>query len=319
MTKNQEIIIIGAGPAGLTAGLYLGRFNFKPLILTGLSPGGHLINTDVVENYPGFPQGVAGPQLAQLYLSQAERFGAEIVYESVTKVDFKKKPFAIWTNNQQQEPNYTAQVVLIASGSQARKLALPEEEKFLGKGLAFCATCDGPLYKNKTVAVIGSGNKALEEALLLSTYAEKVYLIARSAQFKAEAYLQEQIKKEKKIVSIFHRQVKALIGENRLEKIQLLNTQLDSLPKEEELLVDGVFLAIGQIPNTEIFKSFLPTDEQGYLLTKTDKQTSQQTATAIEGVFVAGDIISRQQAQITVAVGSGTLAAMEIRDFLTKK
>ncbi|MDO5561172.1 MAG: FAD-dependent oxidoreductase [bacterium] len=319
MTDIRKTLIIGSGPAGMSAAIYLTRFHLEPLVLTGKLAGGQPIWTEKVENYPGFPEGISGTELSQKFFAQAEKFGAQIVPEIVTRLDCTNSPINVWTTSaSDQPPDYQTRTLIIATGSEPKKLALPEEEKFFGRGLAFCAICDGPFYKNKIVGVAGSGNKAAEEALLLSRYAEKVYLIIRGATMKADDYLQKQIQENKKIETIFFHQIIQLLGDSQLKKIVIKNTQDQS---QKELAIDGLFLAIGQTPANQLFSDQFATDEAGYLLTgeMAPVETNYKTVTSIKNVFAAGDIVADEKAQVIIAAGGGARAALDVQDFLQKE
>lgn len=319
MTEVRKTLIIGSGPAGMSAAIYLARFHLEPLVLTGTLAGGQPMWTEKVENYPGFPEGISGAELSQNFFAQAKKFGAQIVPEIVTRLECTNLPINVWTTSaSDQPPDYQTRTLIIATGSQPKKLGLPEEEKFSGRGLAFCATCDGPFYKDKIVGVAGSGNKAIEEALLLSRYAKKVYLIIRGAAMKADHYLQTQIQENKKIETIFFHQVIKLLGEKQLQKILIENTQNQ---EQKELAVDGLFLAIGQIPTNQLFIDQLATNTAGYLLTgeKAQSGTVYKTVTNIKNVFAAGDIVADEKAQVIIAAAGGVNAALDVQDFLQKE
>lgn len=322
MTETEKVIIIGAGPAGLTAAIYLARFNLSPLVLTGPAPGGQPMWSGIIDNYPGFPAGTTGPELMQLFFAQAEKFAIPLVAESVTKVEFADGPFRIWTTNLSDDiPNYTARSVIIATGSTAKKLGLPEEDKFIGRGLALCAICDGAFYKNKTVAVVGSGNKALEDALTLAATASQVYLLVRSAAYKADAYLQAQVAKNPRISPIFSQTVVALKGDSRLEKIVLQNTDPALPAHQSELPVDGLFLAIGQLPVTELFVPTIQLNSTQQILTglAVGPDNPYASGTNVRGIFAAGDCVAGQPAQIVSAAGGGCAAAIDAKNFLASE
>lgn len=321
MSDLQQTLIIGSGPAGLTAALYLARFGLAPTVLTGKIAGGQPIWTGIVDNYPGFPEGTTGPLLTQKFVEQATKFGATLAPEIATRVDFTNSPFQVWTTNDVSElPNYTARSVIIATGSTPKPLGLAEEAQFMGKGLALCAICDGPFYKNKTVAVVGSGNKAMEEALLLTQYAAKVFLLVRGQQLKGETCLQRQIAENQKIETIFSQRVIKLVGEQHLEKIVLQNSLAPT--ETQELAVAGLFLAIGQIPESALFQNQIKLDDHGQILTGYQlhlEKTPFVSATSINGIFAAGDIVAGSYQQIATAVGSGATAALDVREFLSQE
>ena len=319
MTDIQNVAVIGSGPAGMSAAIYLGRFNLQPLVFTGKLIGGEPTWTESIENYPGFPEGISGPNLSQKFFAQAEKFGAQIVPEIVTQLDCTNSPISLWTvSANDQPPDYQVRALIIATGGEPEKLNLPEEEKFLGHGLAFCALCDGLLYKNKIVGVVGSGNKTVEEAILLSRYAEKVYLIVRGNTLKADAFLQAQLQANQKIATIFSQQVTQLMGEEQLEQVLLQKTDGQ---KTQTLALQGLFLAIGQKPANQLFARQLALDKKGYLLTGAKAQftTQAKNVTNVQNVFAAGDIVSGSTAQVAIAVGSGAQAAIEVRQFLNQE
>jgi thioredoxin reductase (NADPH) len=298
-----DVIIIGSGPAGLTAAIYCSRAGLKPLVLGGLEVGGQLMTTTLVENFPGFPEGVDGPMLMQNMLTQATRLGANIIYEKAEKVDFKSDPKKVWAGGKE----YEAKAVIIATGASSRKLNLESEAKYWGKGVSSCATCDGAFYKEKTVAVIGGGDCAIEEATFLTRFASKVYLIHRRDSFRASEILQQRIAKNNKITVIWDTEVRQVLGDTKVNGLKLFNIKEN---KESELAVDGMFLAIGHIPNTAIFKGILPLDEEGYLIVK------DNTRTEIAGVFAAGDVKDHSYRQAVTAAGMGCMAALDCEKWL---
>ena len=262
-----DVLIIGAGPAGYTAGIYSSRGNLKTLCFEGWQPGGWLTTTTMVENFPGFKDGIMGPQLMADMRAQAERFGVQFVQKSVTKVDFSSHPFKVFADEEQ----YLAQSVIIALGAKARRLGLPSEDRLWGKGVTTCATCDGFFYKGKTVAVIGGGDTSMEEAHFLTKFASKVYLLNRTDTFKASAVMLDRIKQEPKIEIRTNQVVDEVLGDKKVTGLRLKDTKTGQL---SELPVDGMFLAIGQIPSTEILKGQIELDPLGFVLQKKHTHTS---------------------------------------------
>lgn len=298
----KKIIIIGSGPAGLTAAIYLARANFSPIVIEGDTPGGQLIWTSVVENYPGFENGILGAQLMQSMKKQAERFGASIISESVVSVDFRTKPFKITTKSQ----NYETEVVVIASGARSRMLGLNREQEFLGKGVHTCATCDGAFYKGKNVIVAGGGDSAMEEANFLSKFADNVCIIHRNNCFTASEIMKQRTENNPKIKVIFNAQIKEYFGDNKITGVKLINNQTN---QETEMLIDGIFMAIGHIPNTEIFQNQLKLGKMNYI------EPVNNVFTEIPGIFVAGDIADWRYKQAITAAGFGCMAALEAEKY----
>lgn len=305
--ENLNLAIIGSGPAGLTAGIYAARAGLSPVIFAGTNIGGQLMQTTLVENYPGFPEGIHGPELMQNMLKQAEHVGAKILYEVVDKVDFSKKPFSIYTGNKQ----YNANSVIIATGAVPRKLGIESEEKYWGRGVSSCATCDGAFFKDKVVAVVGGGSVAFEDANYLTNHAKKVYLIHRRDEFRAEKVLVEKAQANEKIEFLLNYQVGEVFGKDKVEGVKLISTKND---EEKEIKLDGVFVAIGYIPRTEIFEGQVDLNEQGYI------EPKKKTMTNVEGVFVAGDAEDFMYRQAITAAGDGCRAAMDVEEwFLMQK
>ncbi|MDP3244282.1 MAG: thioredoxin-disulfide reductase [bacterium] len=302
----QDLIIIGSGPAGLTAAIYAGRARFFPLVLEGAQPGGQLTITSEVENFPGFPQGVMGPEMMKLFRAQAERFGAKIISETVTGVDFSKRPLVVETS----ENKYKAEAVIVATGAMARKLGLVNETKLYGRGVSFCATCDGPFFKNKIVAVTGGGDTALEEANFLSRFAKQIYLIHRRDSLRASKIIQEKAFKNPKIKFLWNREVKDVLGAD-VGRVSGLKLKRVEDGKEETLACDGLFVAIGREPQTKIFAGQLEMDKTGYIITK-----DCTSLTSKKGVFAAGDCADPRYRQATVAVGTGCKASIDAQHYL---
>ncbi len=304
-TSGQwQVIIIGSGPAGLTAAIYAARANLKPLVIEGMEPGGQLTLTSDVENYPGFPEGVVGPELMEKFKKQAARFGAQFEYGQVDKVDFSSRPLKIFVGAKA----FQAETVIVASGASAKWLEIDSEKKFKGKGVSSCATCDGAFYRNLDVIVVGGGDSAMEESNFLTRFCRKVYLVHRREAFRASKIMIDRAKNNPKIEMILNTVVKEVQGEKVVEKVILENVKTKTA---STLPVAGVFVAIGHSPNTQIFKGQLDMHENGYL--KTDGIT---TATNVKGVFSAGDVHDFRYRQAITAAGSGCRAAIDAEKFL---
>lgn len=301
-----EVIIIGSGPAGLTAAIYNARADLKPLVLAGQEFGGQLMGTTEVENFPGFPEGVMGPQLMQNMIKQAEKFGAEIKFETATKVELKGQVKKVWVGDKE----YSAKAIIIASGSSSRRLNVPGENEYWGKGVSTCATCDAAFYRGKTVAVIGGGDSAMEEANFLTKFADKVFLIHRRAEFKASKIMQERALNNSKIEVIWNTEIKEIKGDLTVNKLVLHNSKNN---EDAELAVDGMFLAIGHIPNTEYLGNEIEKDESGFIA------AVNHTNTNIDGVFVAGDVHDHHYQQAITAAGMGCMAAIDVEKWLSSK
>ena len=303
----HKVIIVGTGPAGLTAALYAGRANLEPLIFEGPQPGGQLTITTDVENYPGFPDGIMGPELMDKFRKQAQRFGAKTINRMIDSVDLSKRPFKLLSGDEE----YLAESIIISTGASARLLGLENEKKLMGYGVSACATCDGFFFKDKRVFVIGGGDSAMEEATFLTKFASSVTIVHRKSEFRASKIMQDKALSNDKINVIWNSSVEDLIGEPNdkgLEKVILKNTLNGELSEHD---VDGMFLGIGHIPNSHIFKNFLDLDDQGYILTKSDS-----TKTSLDGVFACGDIQDKNYMQAITAAGSGCMAAIDAEKFL---
>jgi thioredoxin reductase (NADPH) len=310
---TRDVIIIGSGPAGLTAAIYTARANLDPLVIegepssTGDQPGGQLMLTTEVENFPGFIDGIMGPELMGNLRAQAARFGAEYLTEKVSKVDFSTRPFGVWVGDD-EEPTFRAKTVIVSTGAYSLMLGLPEEEHLLGHGLSTCATCDGFFFRGHEIAVVGGGDSALEEALFLTKFADKVTVIHRRDQLRASKIMQERALKNEKIEFRWNSTVVALEGEDKLTAAVVQDTVTG---EKATLPVTGLFVAIGHRPNTELFAGVLDMDEAGYLVTKPGS-----SATNVPGVFACGDVQDHTYRQAITAAGSGCMAAIDAERWL---
>jgi thioredoxin reductase (NADPH) len=306
-----DVLIIGSGPSGLTAAIYTSRANLKPLILGGTKWGGQLMLTTDVENYPGFPEGIQGPELMEKMRKQAERFGTVIKDEQVISVDFSKQPFSVTTEN----TTYQGKSVIVATGADTLWLNVPGEEKFIGKGVSSCAPCDAFFYREKNVVIVGGGDSALEEALVLTKFASKVTIVHRRGEFRASKIMQERVLNHKKIEVLWNTVVEKIMGNEKVEKVKL-KTQ----GKVYEKQIDGIFVAIGHVPNSQIFSGILEKDMKGYLQPSPAKNSaglsSFQSATKIPGVFIAGDVHDHIYRQAITAAAYGCMAALDTEKWL---
>jgi len=302
-TDVYDVLIIGSGPAGYTAAIYAARANLRTLVLQGEQLGGQLMITSEVENYPGFEDGVLGPELMDRFEKQARKFGADMVPQDVVKVDFSARPFTVWTYNKQ----YQANAVIVATGASAKWLGLPNEQRLQGRGVSGCATCDGFFFREKEIAVVGGGDTAMEEALFLTRYASRVHLLHRRDSFRASKIMQRRVETNPKIVIHYNTTVEDVLGENSVEGLKLRDTQTG---EASTLPVEGLFIAIGHQPNTDLFKGILDMDEVGYL-----KSTSH-TMTNVPGVFLAGDVADSRYRQAVTAAGEGCRAAIDVERWL---
>ena len=308
-TKHTKVLIIGSGPAGYTAAVYAARAMLKPILVHGIEPGGQLTTTTDVENYPGFAQVIQGPWLMDQMKEQAQAVGTEMIQDHIKSVDLKKTPFQAIGDSGQM---YTADSIIISTGAQARWLNIESENKFRGFGVSACATCDGFFFKDKTVAVVGGGNAAVEEAMFLTKFASKVQLIHRRDSLRAEKMLQSKLMANKKIEIIWDSVVEEVIGDNDPKNVKGLKIKNVKTNKIDELKIDGLFIAIGHDPATQLFKDQLNMDKEGYLTTKPDS-----TETNIPGVFAAGDVKDKIFRQAVTAAGMGCMAALEAEKFLS--
>lgn len=312
---HHEVVIIGSGPAGLTAAIYAARANLKPLVIEGEpssnsdQPGGQLMLTTDVENYPGFPEGIMGPQLMTDMRAQATRFGAEIVTLKVSRADFSARPFAIWIGDPDTaEPTYTAEAVIVSTGARSVMLGLEAEQRLIGHGLSTCATCDGFFFRDQEIAVVGGGDSAMEEAGFLTKFASKVTLIHRRDALRASKIMQQRAFDNPKIEFAWNSVVVDVVGGTKVEALALRDTVTG---EERDLPVTGVFIAIGHRPNTDLFTDQLDMDDAGYLVTGADRST-----TNIEGVFACGDVQDHTYRQAVTAAGSGCMAAIDAERWL---
>ncbi len=310
MEQREKVrcLIIGSGPAGYTAAIYAGRANLSPVLYCGLQMGGQLTQTTIVENFPGYPEGVDGNQMMMDLQQQAKRFGADIRDGIIVKVDFSNKPYIITTD---RGVEIEADSVIIATGASAKYLGLDDEKKYNGQGVSACATCDGFFYRKKTVAVVGGGDTACEEALYLAQLCKKVYMIVRKPYLRASDVMKRRVDENEKIEILFEHNTVGLYGENGVEGAHVVYRKGESDEKRYDLPIDGFFLAIGHKPNTDIFKEWLDLDETGYIRT-----VNGTPRTNIPGVFAAGDCADPHYRQAIVAAGSGCMAALEAERYL---
>ena len=303
---KRKVIIIGSGPAGLTAAIYSARANLSPLVFEGIQPGGQLTITTDVENYPGFPDGVMGPDMMDKFRKQAQRFGAECLFQTVEKVDISKQPFSVWANGQK----YQSESIIISTGASAKLLGLDAEKELMGNGVSACATCDGFFYKDKKVVVVGGGDSAMEEATFLTKFASEVIIIHRRDEFRASKIMVERAIKNPKISIKYNSIVKNIIGtkDSGVESIEIEDVKSKTT---SVFNCDGVFMAIGHVPNTKIFNGSLSLDENGYIKTMPDS-----THTDIAGVFACGDVQDSIYKQAVTAAGSGCMAALDAEKWL---
>jgi thioredoxin reductase (NADPH) len=309
MTDNdvREVIIIGGGPAGYTAALYAARANLKPLVIEGFNWGGQLMITSDVENYPGYPEGVLGPEMMQDFRRQAERFGGDFVTDDVTKVDFSAQPLRVWVGDDE----YRSQSVIIATGATARQLGLASEQKLQGRGVSYCATCDAAFFPDKHVVVVGGGDSAMEEATFLTRFAAKVTIVHRRDEFRASQIMLDRARANDKIAWITNAVVDEVLGDDRVNGVRLRDVNTD---ERWELEADGVFAAIGHDPNTTLFLDQLDHDAAGYLITK-----PHSTETNIPGVFAVGDVQDHVYRQAITAAGTGSMGALDAERYLAAR
>ena len=305
MSENsRELIIIGGGPAGYTAALYAARANLEPLVIEGFQWGGQLMITSDVENYPGYPEGVLGPEMMKDFRRQAERFGAEFVSDDVTRVDFSERPFRVYVGDEE----YRAEAVIVATGANARQLGLESERGLQGRGVSYCAVCDAAFFREKEIVVVGGGDSAMEEATFLTKFADKVTVVHRREDFRASPIMLDRARANEKIEWVTNAVVDEVLGENGVTGVRTRDVNTEEV---SEIPADGLFVAIGHDPSTELFVGQLDMDEQGYLL------THDGTATNVEGVFAAGDVVDHTYRQAITAAGMGTMAALDAERWLT--
>lgn len=325
--ESRNVIIIGSGPAGLTAALYTARADLAPLVLAGAKWGGQLMLTTDVENYPGFPEGILGPKLMETFRHQAERFGAQIVITDVTAVDFGKRPFSITAGKQ----SYQTKSVIIATGAETNWLGLPNEQRLIGRGVSSCAPCDAFFFRDKKVVVVGGGDSAMEEALVLTKFAVEVTILHRRSEFRASKIMLERARANSKIKFVVNTVVTDVLGQDKVEGVKVKNS-VDG--RESQMAVDGMFVAIGHSPMTKIFAGQLELDEKGYIIRKPavhprggveaasgehpggEEPGAFKMATSVEGVFVAGDVHDYHYKQAVTAAGYGCAAALEVEKWL---
>jgi len=305
--KNlYDVIIIGSGPAGFTAGVYTSRAKLKTLIISGSLPGGQLMTTSEVENYPGFPNGIFGPELMMNMRQQAERFGTTVIDDEVLKVNFKNHPFLISTHSE----SFEGRAILLCTGASPRKLGINGEQEFGGRGVSYCATCDGPFFRGEEIAVIGGGDTAIEEATFLTKFGKSVKIIHRRDFLRASKILQEKAFENSKIQFIWNHVVTGISGNKKIESIDIKDL---TTGKISNVSVGGLFVAIGHEPNTSIFKDQLELDDKGYVVLK------ENTRTSVEGVFAAGDVHDYRYRQAVTAAGFGCMAALDVEKWLSEK
>ncbi|QRX64469.1 thioredoxin-disulfide reductase [Dysgonomonadaceae bacterium zrk40] len=311
MNEKVRCLIIGSGPAGYTAAIYASRANLEPVLYEGMEPGGQLTTTTEVENFPGYPEGITGPEMMEDLKKQASRFGSDVRSGRATAVDFSVRPFKVTIDN---EKVIEADTVIISTGATAKYLGLDDEKKYAGQGVSACATCDGFFYRKKKVAVVGGGDTACEEATYLSGLADKVYMIVRKPYLRASQIMQERVMNNPKIEVLFEHNAVGLFGERGVEGVHLVKRMGETDEERYDIAVDGFFLAIGHKPNTEIFKDYVELDEVGYINTE-----APTTKTNVEGVFACGDVADPIYRQAVTAAGTGCRAAMDAERYLTEK
>ncbi|MCH0629719.1 thioredoxin-disulfide reductase [Kocuria palustris] len=314
---HNRVTIVGSGPAAHTAAIYLARAEMEPtlyegMLANGIAAGGQLTTTTDIENFPGFPDGINGTTLMEKMRAQSERFGTKIITETISKCDLSQRPFKLWTEwNEDGEP-ITTDAVIIATGASAKRMHLPGEDTYWQQGISACAVCDGavPIFRNKPLAVVGGGDSACEEALFLTKYASKVYLLVRRDQLRASTIMQKRVKEHEKLEILWNTEAQEALGDGKLlNELKVLNNKTNEVSK---LQVNGLFYAIGHIPATQVFKDQLETDESGYIITKNGTETS------VEGVFAAGDVQDKRYRQAITSAGTGCMAALDAEKYLSE-
>ncbi len=306
---TTKCLIIGSGPAGYTAGIYTSRANLSPIMVEGIQPGGQLVQTTEIENFPGYPEGIMGPEMMEQFRAQALRFGLTILSGEVTDVDFSTRPFKVAVNGGKDE--VVADTVIISTGASARYLGLPDEEKYRGLGVSACATCDGFFFRKRPVAVVGGGDTACEEALYLATLASKVYMIVRKDYLRASKYMQARVAENEKIEVLYNTQTEGLFGQDAVEGAHLVRNKGTETEERFDIAIDGFFLGIGHKPNTEVFAGKIELDDSGYIVTE-----GHSMATNVPGVFAAGDVADPVYQQAVSAAGMGCRAALDAERFI---
>ena len=303
---THDVVIIGAGPAGYTAGIYCSRARHDTILISGLLPGGQLMNTTDVENYPGFEEGIMGPDLMQIMRKQTERMGTKIIDDVVTSVDFNQKPFKISTASK----TFETRTVIVCTGATPRKIGIDGEQTFAGKGVSYCATCDGAFFKNQELAVVGGGDSCMEEATFLTKFASKVHIIHRRNEFRASKIMQERALNNEKITVHWNSTVLDIKGNEKVQQVIIKDTQTG---EETSIDLGGVFVAIGHEPNTTLFKDHLDLDKNGYII------LDKNTETSVNGVFSAGDVHDHTYRQAVTAAGYGCMAAIDVDKYLAEQ
>ena len=303
---TYDVIIIGAGPAGYTAGIYCSRARHDTVIISGLLPGGQLMNTTDVENYPGFDEGIMGPDLMQIMRKQTERMGTKIIDDVVTSVDFSRNPLKVSTAS----TNFEAKTIIVCTGATPRKIGIDGEQTFAGKGVSYCATCDGAFFRDQELAVVGGGDSCMEEATFLTKFASKVHIIHRRDEFRASKIMQERALNNEKIIVHWNNTVLDIKGDQKVQQVILKDTKTG---EETSIDLAGVFVAIGHEPNTSLFKNQLDLDENGYIILNKNTQTS------VDGVFSAGDVHDHRYRQAVTAAGYGCMAAIDVDKYLSEQ
>jgi thioredoxin reductase (NADPH) len=301
-----DLIILGGGPAGLSAGIYAKRAKIDTVLIEKAMPGGLITTTDIIENYPGFPEGISGMELGQRFEDQAKKYGLDIVFGKAVKLEVKNSIINIYT----EEHPYSSKAVIIATGSEPKKLGIPGEEAFIGKGVSYCATCDGPFYKDKNVAVIGGGNGALEEAIFLTKFAKLVTIIHRRNDLRADKVLQEKAASNPKIFVKLNSVIEEIKGDEKVRSLKLIDTLSN---KKSSINVDGVFIYAGLKPSTEFLKDIIKLDDTGHIL------TDEKLATNIPGIFAAGDVRTKKLRQVVTSVADGAIAVNSVKEYLENK